>query len=226
MVFFKNFNWRLITLQYCGGFCHTFTWISHGCICVLHPYPPSHLPLHPIPLGHPSAPALGTLSHESNLDCQSISHMIIYIFKCYSLKSSYPCLLPQSPKLCSLHLCLFCCLVYEVIITIFLNSMKVKVKSLIRVWFFATPWTVAYQAPLSMGFSRQECWSGLPFTSPGDLPNPGIKPGPPVLQADALPSEPPGKPSKFHIYALIYCAGIFFLTYFALYNRLQFHPPY
>ena len=53
------------------------------------------------------------------------------------------------------------------------------------------PWTVAYQAPPSMGFSRQECWSGLPFPSPGDLPNPGIEPGSPALQADALPSEPP-----------------------------------
>ena len=54
-----------------------------------------------------------------------------------------------------------------------------------------TPWTVAYQAPLSMGFSRQEYWSGLPFPSPGDLPNPGIKPGSPALQADTLTSEPP-----------------------------------
>ena len=68
-----------------------------------------------------------------------------------------------------------------------------KVKSLSRVRLFATPWTVAYQAPLSMGFSRQGCWSGLPFPSPGDLPNPGIKSRSPALQADALPSEPPGK---------------------------------
>ena len=74
-------------------------------------------------------------------------------------------------------------------------SMKVKVKSLSRVRLFATPWTVAYQAPPSMGFSRQECWSGLPFPSPGDLPDPGIEPGSPALQVDALPSEPPGKPS-------------------------------
>ena len=72
--------------------------------------------------------------------------------------------------------------------------MKVKVKSLSRVQLFATPWTVAYQTPLSMGFSRQECWSGLPFPSPGDLPNPGIDPRSPALQADALPSEPPEKP--------------------------------
>ena len=68
------------------------------------------------------------------------------------------------------------------------------VKSLSRVRLFATPWTVARQAPLSMGFSRQEYWSGLPFPSPGDLPNPGIKPGSPALQADTLSSEPPGKP--------------------------------
>ena len=69
-----------------------------------------------------------------------------------------------------------------------------KVKSLSRVRLFATPWTVAYQAPLSMGFSRQEYWSGLPFPSPGHLPNPGIELGSPALQADTLPSEPPGKP--------------------------------
>ena len=55
-----------------------------------------------------------------------------------------------------------------------------------------TPWTVARQAPLSMGFSRQESWSGLPFPSLGNLPNPGIEPGSPALLADTLPSEPPG----------------------------------
>ena len=58
---------------------------------------------------------------------------------------------------------------------------------------FAIPWTVAYGAPPSMGFSRQEYWSGLPFPSLGDLPNPGIEPGSPALEADALTSEPPGK---------------------------------
>ena len=62
-----------------------------------------------------------------------------------------------------------------------LQVEKVKVKSLSRVWLFVTPWTVAHQAPLSMGFSRQEYWSGLPFPSPGDLPNPGIEPGSPTL---------------------------------------------
>ena len=68
-----------------------------------------------------------------------------------------------------------------------------KVKSLSRVQLFATQWSVAYEAPQSMGFSRQEYWSGLPFPSPGDLPDPGIKPRSPTLQGDALPSEPPGK---------------------------------
>ena len=77
------------------------------------------------------------------------------------------------------------------------NSMKVKVKSL-SVQLFVTPWTVAYQAPPSMGFSRQECWSGLPFPSLGDLPNPGIEPRSPAFQADALTSEPPGKPPVLH----------------------------
>ena len=67
--------------------------------------------------------------------------------------------------------------------------MKVKVKSLSHVRLFATPWTVAHQAPLSMGFSRQEYWSGLPFSSPGYLPDPGIEPRSPALQADALTSE-------------------------------------
>ena len=71
--------------------------------------------------------------------------------------------------------------------------VKVKVKSLSRVQLLVTSWTVAYKAPLSMGFSRQEYWSRLSFPSPGDLPDPGIEPGFPALEADALTSEPPGK---------------------------------
>ena len=71
-------------------------------------------------------------------------------------------------------------------------EVKVKVKSLSRVQLFATLWTVGHQAPLSMGFSRQEYWSALPFPSPEDLPDPGIEPRSPALQADALPSEPIG----------------------------------
>ena len=90
------FNWRIITLQYCG-FCHTLTSISHRCTCV----PPSGNPLppsHPILLGCPRAPALRALLHASNLNLSSISHMVIYMFQCASLKSSHPHLLPHSPK--------------------------------------------------------------------------------------------------------------------------------
>ena len=79
---------------------------------------------------------------------------------------------------------------------------KVKVKSLSRVRLFVTTWTVAYQAPPRMGFSRQEYWSGLPFPSPGDRPNPGIVPESSTLQARALPSEPPGNQLYICIYAL------------------------
>ena len=75
--------------------------------------------------------------------------------------------------------------------------------SLSRVRLFATPWTVAYQAPPFMGFSRQEYWSGLSFPSPGDLPDPGIEPGSPTFQADALTSELPGKPDNISSYPKI-----------------------
>ena len=71
----------------------------------------------------------------------------------------------------------------------------ILISSLNRVQLFATPWTVAHEAPPSVEFSRQEYWSGLPFPSPGDLPGPGIEPRSPALRADALPSEPPEKPS-------------------------------
>ena len=118
---FIYFNWRLITILW--WFCHTLTRISHGCICVPHPEAHSHLPPYPIPQGHPRATTLSTLPHASNLDWRSISHMVIYMFQCYSLKSSHPRLLPQSPEVCSLQLYLFCCLTYRVIITIFLNSI-------------------------------------------------------------------------------------------------------
>ena len=71
-----------------------------------------------------------------------------------------------------------------------------------HVQLFATLWTVAHQAPLSMGFSRQEYWSGLSFLLLGDLPNQGIKPRSPTLQADSLPTEPPGKPNKLTLLLL------------------------
>ena len=74
------------------------------------------------------------------------------------------------------------------------EEWKWKCQSLRHVWLFVNPWTVAHQAPLSMKFSRQEYRSALPFPSPGDLPNPGIKPGSPSSQADSLPPGPPGNP--------------------------------
>ena len=71
------------------------------------------------------------------------------------------------------------------------------------------PWTVACQVPLFMEFSRQEYWSGLPCPSPGDLPDPGIKPRSPALQADSLPSDPPGKPS-LSAYPVLNSSHVFF----------------
>ena len=97
---------------------------------------------------------------------------------------------------------------------------KVKVKSLSRVQLLATPWTVAYQAPPSMGFSRQECWSGLPFPSPADLPDPGIEPRSPTLQADALPSKPPGK-----LKPQLKCRGVNSASWAAL-SRVLAHRKY
>ena len=80
--------------------------------------------------------------------------------------------------------------------SVYFLPSKYLCMSLSCVWHFETPWTVAHQAPLSMEFSRQEYWSGLPFPSPGDLPDPGIEPRSPTLQADSLPSKPPGKPQN------------------------------
>ena len=76
---------------------------------------------------------------------------------------------------------------------------------------FATPWTIGYNAPLSMGFLRQEYWSGFPLPSLGHLPDPGIKPGSPALQADSLPLELPGKPIR-RIYFPLYCHVLSVLT--------------
>ena len=86
-----------------------------------------------------------------------------------------------------------------------------KVKLLSRVWLFATPWTVACQDPPSMGFSRQGYWSGLPFPSPGDLPNPGIEPRSCALHAGSFSSEPPGKLRK----SLFYC---FWMIFYRIYS--------
>ena len=104
-------------------FCHTLTWICHGYTWVPNPEPLSHLPPHIISLGHSSAPAPSILYPVSNLDWQFISYMIVYMFQCHSPKSSHPLPVPQSRKVCSTHLCLFCCLAYRVIIIIILNSI-------------------------------------------------------------------------------------------------------
>ena len=91
--------------------------------------------------------------------------------------------------------------------TLKLRQLRKKVKLLSCVWLFASPWTnVAHQAPPSMGYSRQEYWSRLPFPSPGDHPDPGIEPRSPALQADALTSGPPGKPKQV-IYTTELCQG-------------------
>ena len=110
-ILFFNF-----TILYC--YCHISKWIHHRYTCVPHPEPSSLLPL-----GRPSAPAPSIQYCASNLDWWLISYMILYMFQCHSPKSSHPLPLPQSPKDCSVHQCLFCCLVYRVIVTIFLNSI-------------------------------------------------------------------------------------------------------
>ena len=90
----------------------------------------------------------------------------------------------------------------------FHNNLKCyAVLSLIQL--FVTPWTVAHQAPHPWEFSRQGYWSGLPFPTPGDLPNPGIKPRSPMLQVDSLPAEPPGKPKNTAVGSLSLLQGIF-----------------
>ena len=87
-----------------------------------------------------------------------------------------------------------------------------------------TPWTVVHQAPLSMGFSRHDYWSGLPLPSPVDLPNPGIEPGSPALQADSLPTEPPT--SWYFSPFAASPTTLFILTQFSVWNKAQFqHYP-
>ena len=125
--FFLSFFFYFTILYW---FCHTSTCIRHRCTHVPHPESPSHLPPYTILLGHPSAPVPSILYTASNLDWQFISYMILYMFQCHSPKSSHPLPLPQSPKDCSMYLCLFCCLTYRVIIIIFLNSIYIYVSIL------------------------------------------------------------------------------------------------
>ena len=126
-----------VTILY--WFRHTLTWICHRCTCVPRPEPPSHLPPHTIPLGHPSAPAPSILYHASNLDWRFISH-IIYMFQCHSPKSSHLSLSHRVQKTV-LYMCLFCCLAYRVIVTIFLNSIYMHYYT-VSVFFFLAYFTL------------------------------------------------------------------------------------
>ena len=119
LILFFNF-----TILY--WFCHISKWIHHRYTCVSHPESSLHLPPHTIPLGRPSAPAPSIQYRASNLSWRLILYMILYMFQCHSPKSSHALPLPQSPKDCSIHQCLFCCLVHRVIVTIFLNSIYMR----------------------------------------------------------------------------------------------------
>ena len=123
LFYFFNFIFTLFYFTILYWFCHTLTWIHHGCTWVPKHESPSHLPHHIISLDHPHAPAPSILYPASNLDWRFVSYMILYMFQSCSPKSSHPLPLPQSPKVHSTHLCLFCCLAYRVIIAIFLNSI-------------------------------------------------------------------------------------------------------
>ena len=125
------FSWLLFFILFFNftilyWFCHISTWIRHRYTHVPHPEHSSLLPPHTIPLGRPSAPAPSIQYCASNLDWWLVSYMILYMFQCHSPKSSHPLPLPQSPKDCSIHQCLFCCLIYRVIVTIFLNSIYMR----------------------------------------------------------------------------------------------------
>ena len=120
-------------LQYCGLF--TILWWflpstnmnrPQVSLCLLHPDPPP-APPHTIPLGCPRARASGALLHAPNSRCSSALHTVIYMFQCWSLKSSHPRLLPLSPKVCSSHLRLLCSPAYRIVGTIFLNPIYIYI---------------------------------------------------------------------------------------------------
>ena len=126
LVYDKFFIFLFFKFTIFYWFCHISNWIRHRYTCVTHPEASSLLPLHTIPLGRPSASAPSIQYPASNLDWWLVSYMILYMFQCHSPKSSHPLSLPQGPKDCSIHQCLFCCLIYRVIVTIFLNSIYMR----------------------------------------------------------------------------------------------------
>ena len=127
-------------------------------MCPPHPEPRFLLRPHSIPLRYPRALALSALFHASNLHWSSSLHMVMYMFQCYSLKSSHPLLLSQSPKACSLHLCRFCCPAYRIIATIFLNSIYMRSYPVFA-FLFLTFFTLCYRRLWHI--YTMECYSAV-----------------------------------------------------------------
>ena len=118
-------------------FCQTSKQIRRRYTCAPHPEPFTLLPPDTIPLGRPSASAPSIQYRALNLDWQLVSYMILHMFQCHSPKSSHPLPLQQSPLDCSIHECLFCCLVHRVVVTIFLNSIYMRQYTVLVFFFLA-----------------------------------------------------------------------------------------
>ena len=138
----KIFIFTLFCFSILYWFCHTLTWISHGCTWVPNPEPSSHLPSCIIYLDHLRVPAPSILYPVLNIDWWFVSYLIVYMFQCHSPKSSHPLPLPQSLKVRSIHLCLFCCLEYRVNITIILNSIYMCLYTVLG--FFFSFWLTSF----------------------------------------------------------------------------------
>ena len=132
-------SWEAVALAYdLVYFCFCFCFFLQKKLFLFPKHePPSHLPPHIISLNHPHAPAPSILYLASNIDWRFVSYMIVYMFQCHSPKSSHPLPLTQNPKVRSTHLCLFCCLAYRVIITIFLNSVYMCQYTVLVFFFLA-----------------------------------------------------------------------------------------
>ena len=147
------------------------------------------------PTGTPHLPDMHTSHTHAHMctphTCINI-HACTYAHTAHMLICMYA---PLSPSMCTYEHMLQPAYITPVTCMFVHMCGEVKVKAT-HFCLFVTPWTIACQAPLSMGFSRHEYWSGLPFPPSGDLPSPGIEHRSPVLQADSLPSEPPGKSHK------------------------------